>query len=108
MTNENIIMEQRINLMKAGKIGTTGRTMEITDGFGRKINLPEPEAIHTFAHWKSLGFKVIKGQKAIAKFPIWKYTTKKVQNEETGEEEQKSSMFMKAACFFSASQVEAI
>ena len=45
-----------------------------------------------------------KGQKAIAKFMIWKYVSKK--SEET--EEENSKMFMKVAAFFSSSQVEEI
>ena len=62
------------------------------------------EEIHTFAKWKSLGFSVKKGEKAVASFTIWKHTVKK--DKESGEET--TSMFMKKAHFFSTSQVEKI
>lgn len=66
-----------------------------------------PEAIHTFALWKQLGYSVKKGEKAIAKFAIWKHTSKTVENED-GEEEEKTNMFLKTAAFFKLSQVEKI
>ena len=62
------------------------------------------EEIHTFAKWKSLGYSVKKGEKAITKLTIWKHTSK--VNAETQEEE--TAMFMKKAHFFSTSQVEKI
>lgn len=62
------------------------------------------EEIHTFAKWKSLGYSVKKGEKAITKLTIWKHTSK--VNAETQEEE--TAMFMKTAAFFSTSQVEKI
>lgn len=61
------------------------------------------EAIHTFQRWKALGYSVRKGEKAVAKFPIWKMGTRK---NDDGEEEQTGRMFMKNSAFFSASQVE--
>jgi antirestriction protein ArdC len=64
------------------------------------------EEAHTYAHWKTLGYQVKKGEKAKFKCQIWKCTSKKV--EEKGEEKEKSSMFMKVASFFTESQVEAI
>lgn len=60
----------------------------------------EDEELHTFKKWQSLGYSVKKGEKAIAKFPIWKYTVK----EKDGEEE--AHTFMKMSCWFSTSQVE--
>jgi len=69
------------------------------------------EEIHTFAHWKSLGFSVRKGEKAVVSFPIWKYSTsKKSGSDETDGEngEKTGKMFMKNSHFFSTSQVEKI
>lgn len=59
------------------------------------------EELHTFKKWQSLGYSVKKGEKAIAKFPIWKHTVKAT---EEGDEE--THMFMKMSCWFSTSQVE--
>ena len=66
--------------------------------------ISESEVIHTFAKWKSLGYAVKRGEKAITKLTIWKHTSK--VNAETQEEE--TAMFMKTAAFFSTSQVEKI
>ena len=62
------------------------------------------EEIHTFAKWKSLGYVVKCGEKAVTKLTIWKHTVK--TDKESGEEE--TAMFMKTAAFFSTSQVEKI
>lgn len=64
------------------------------------------EEIHTFAKWKSLGFTVRKGEKSTIKFPIWKYTKSKI-DDETGEEKA-GHAFMKMSAFFLASQVQPI
>ena len=100
MTNSMIILSESIQLMKNGVIEGTGEFFTTDDG--KQLELPE--AIHTYQGWKDLGYQVQKGEKAIAKFMIWKHTTKK--NEETGEE--KSNMFMKKASFFKGSQVQFI
>lgn len=78
-------------------------TILIADGV-----ITEDNVIHTYAHWKSLGFQVKKGEHAIAKFPIWKYTKKK--NKEMSEEEaqQKGYCFMKNSAWFTDTQVEPI
>lgn len=107
MTNAMIIFWKSVDLMNTGVIGTTGRTlmMELADGSTQEIM--EPEAIHTFACWKSLGFSVKKGEKAIARFPIWKGSEKAVLDDNGNETDEKSlKMFRKESCFFSASQVE--
>lgn len=57
------------------------------------------EEIHTYEGWKRRGFIVKKGEKAIAKFPIWKQVTNK-----DGEEH----MFMKNSCWFSTRQVQKV
>ena len=105
MTNAQIIFAERVRLLKEGKIGATGRFYTGLDLEGNETTFPEPEEIHTFAAWKAAGYAVKKGAKAIAKFPVWKYSTKTVENED-GEEEEQSRMFMKTAAFFSREQVE--
>ena len=104
MTNKQIIFAEEQNLAEQGKIKYTGRTVVFQEMDGEPVEFKETEQIHTFAAWKELGYIVKKGQKAVAKFPIWKYFSKK--NEETNKEDSK--MFMKVAAFFSSSQVEKI
>lgn len=104
MTNKQIIFAEEQNLAEQGKIKYTGRVVVMQSMDGEPIEFKETEQIHTFAAWKELGYVVKKGQKAVAKFPIWKYVSKK--NEETNKEDSK--MFMKVAAFFSSSQVEKI
>lgn len=62
--------------------------------------------LHTYAAWKKAGYQVKKGEKSIHHIVIWKRTSKKVKDEETGEEKDKTSMFMTRAAFFTAAQVE--
>ena len=48
MTNEQIILFNRIQLMKDGVIGTTGNQICLEDEDGNKEVIYEPEQIHTF------------------------------------------------------------
>ena len=98
MTNAMIIFNNSVELMEQGIIGTTGRTVVVEDQNGNKKELKEPEAIHTYTKWKELGYKVQKGQKAVASFCIWKHTVKEA-SDETKEDESK--MFMKKHHFLS-------
>ena len=102
MTNKQIIFNEEQKLAEQGKIKYTGRMVIIQGMDENPVEFKETEQIHTFAAWKELGYVVCKGQKAVAKFPIWKDVSRK--NEETDEENSK--MFMKLAAFFSSSQVE--
>lgn len=77
--------------------------------------MTENEELHTYAHWKQLGFSVKKGEKAVTKFPVWKRKTKKVEEAEESTDEkdsstndEKYSYFMKMSAFFKTSQVEPI
>lgn len=97
MTNAEIIYRTSIDLVKAGKLNMVTVNGE---------EMPEP--IHTFQAWKSMGYSVKKGEKSDIKITIWKHASKMVENEETHEEIEKSSMFMKTAAFFKFSQVEKI
>ena len=119
MTNAMIILNESVKLMEEGVLGGTGVFMEVEDADGNKKELEMPEEIHTFAVWKSMGYSVKKGEHAIAKFPIWKYTAKMLDtntgnaetdkmNEEINNQGGKTNMFMKVAAFFKYSQVEKI
>jgi hypothetical protein len=83
-TNSEIILRNSLELMKEGVLKPTGRVFvqELADG--TKVELPEPEPIHTYNGWKDRGYQVKRGEHAKASFTIWKYTGKK--DEETGEE----------------------
>ena len=52
MTNEQIILNDRFELMKSGKIGTTGKFIFIEDEEGNKKKVKEPAQLHTFFAWK--------------------------------------------------------
>lgn len=106
MTNEMIILEESVRLMNEGVLAGTGKFVTVENKDGTKKQLEMPEAIHTFNGWKERGYAVKKGEKAIAKFTIWKCKSKKVETED-GEEEH-TNMFMKTAAFFKFSQVEKI
>lgn len=64
------------------------------------------EESHTFAYWKSKGYRVRKGEHAAFRATIWKAAERKVETEDG--EKTDLSMFMKTACFFTRSQVDAI
>lgn len=115
MTNAQIIFNESLELMKNGIIGTTGRQITIEyekDGEMIKERINEPEEIHTYKEWQTLGKQVQKGQKAIAKFTIWMFTDKPSKAAlaaaaAAGKEEADADphYYMKEAAFFSASQV---
>lgn len=104
MTNAEIIFNAGQALAEHGIISYTGNEFEATNEQGETVIIKETEPIHTYTAWKSLGYQVQKGQKAVASFKIWKHTTK--ENEETGKKESK--MFMTNAFFFKSSQVSPI
>ena len=113
MTNAAIIFSNSIQLMKEGVLEGTGEflILKYDDGHTEEVEVPEP--IHTYQAWKTLGYQVRKGEKAIAKFTIWKYTEKKAKegSPEIAVKEGdtiNSKMFMKMAAFFKMSQVEKI
>lgn len=90
MTNAEIIYRESIELVKQGVL---------------KAIAGQPEPIHTFAKWKSMGYSVKKGEKAIAKITIWKYTSR-TKTDDDGNEIDDSKCFLKVSAFFKTSQVE--
>ena len=89
MTNTEIIMGNMVMLIADGIITADNQ-------------------IHTYAHWQSLGYQVKKGEKAIAKFPIWKYTRGKTKEMDEEEAQRRGYCFMKNSAWFSDAQVEPI
>lgn len=115
MTNAQIIFTESVKLMDEGIIKGTGNLITVQDSEGNKKMIEEPEAIHTYAVWKSLGRQVKKGEKAKADLYIWKHVSKKEEMEVTytdgtkgTEEIDNSKMFMKRSFFFTFAQTEAI
>lgn len=110
MTNEQIIMNTRLELMDKGILQPTGRQIELIDEKGNKKYIDEPEQIHTYVIWKELGYQVKRGEKAIVDIKIWKYTTRKVKEELKLHEndDTEECMFLTKAFFFKFSQVEKI
>lgn len=113
MTNAQIIFNQSMELMKAGIIGTTGRSFTYEDTDGNKHTIEEPEPLHTFQKWKELGYIVKKGEHAKAAFTIWKAGKGKKEAEAAADADGDNTpegvkMFMKKAFFFTFDQVEKI
>lgn len=113
MTNAMIILLESIKLMEQGILEPTGETLTVDNGDGTTKELDIPEAIHTYQVWKTLGYQVKKGEKAIAQFPIWKYVKGKTQ-EIVEDEEVQDEVVRKGYCrmvnssFFKASQVQEV
>lgn len=110
MTNQQIILENRIFLMQEGILKGTDEIITVQNDDGSESQIQMPEEIHTYNAWKRLGYQVQKGEHAVAKFPIWKYKTNKKQDDEAGDDEkpQAGRMFKKVAFFFTIDQVKAI
>ena len=104
MTNEEIILVESQKLAETGAIGYTGNEIKVKTSDGGEIVLRETEPIHTYQGWRNIGYQVQKGEKAIAKFSVWKCVSKK--DDKTGEET--STMFLKNAAFFKHSQVRPV
>lgn len=111
ITNAMIIFNAQQQLLEEGKIKPTGRMIPVITPEGETM-MPEAEEIHTFQHWKEIGYQVRKGEHAVASFSIWKYTSKaKGKTEEEAQDANEDNggfCFMKTAFWFSASQVDKI
>ena len=88
MTNEEIVFSKRVELMEKELLKSTGAKMMVYDAEGKEKTIEVPEELHTYQAWKKMGYQVQKGQKAIAKFKIWKHTTKKAKSEKDVDEEK--------------------
>lgn len=112
MTNAMIILLESVKLMEEGVLKSTGQKIVIEDAEGNKKELDVPEPIHTYQAWKSLGYQVKKGSKAVAQFPVWKFINSKMEIEEVRNDvdveqnENKGYCRMKVASFFTMEQVE--
>lgn len=109
-TNASIILTESLRLMKEGVLKGCGQYAEatFTNDEGEEVTetVELPEIIHTFNGWKQLGFKVKKGEHAIAAFPIWKPRMCKTEKEDEDPSEERDGFFLKKSHWFKASQVE--
>lgn len=105
MTNEMIILNARFDLMEEGILQGTGNIITVENEDGEKIEMEEPEEIHTYQGWKSLNRQVKRGEKSVATIQIWKHTVKKPEEKDEQEQER---MFLTNAYFFTEAQTEAI
>jgi len=108
MTNQMIILTQQVELQKEGILKFTGKKMTVVDMSGELIEIDEIQPIHTYKGWKSRGYQVKKGEKAVAKFPIWTYSAKKKSDEDEENSIGTGHMYMKTSAFFTDEQVEKI
>lgn len=108
MTNKEIIFEQKIILFKEGILKSTGNKFPVTtvnpDGIEETKWIPEIEEIHTFNGWIERGRIVRKGEKSHIKFPIWKFSKAKYDDE--GNIIKNSKAFLKTASWFTKDQTE--
>ena len=109
MTNAMIVLLEQVKLAEEGVLKYTGRTIKgINPMTGEPAEIPEIQPIHTYQTWKALGYQVKKGEKAVAKFAVWKYTTGKKKQETEEEAQERGHCFMKTAAWFTDEQVEKI
>ena len=105
MTNAQIVLSNALELLDKGILKPSGRMFTQVMPDGSQVEIPEPEVIHTYSGWKHRGYQVRKGQKAVARFPIWKHGER--VDEETGELTDERC-FQKVAAWFTIDQVERI
>ena len=111
VTNAEIITMEQLRLLEEGVLKYTGRKLKGVNMLtGEECEIDEIQPLHTYAKWKSLGYQVKKGEKAIAKFSIWKYTNRKPKDADEGEVQPQGRgyCFMKMSSFFTDTQVEKI
>ena len=72
------------------------------------------EEVHTFAKWKSLGYQVKRGEKALFQTMLWKMKKGKKQDDNNEEQQddkevkEYNNFFMAKSSLFGRSQVELI
>lgn len=91
MTNEQIILNAKAELVKDGKIKAE-------------------DELHTYKYWKKLGYQVFRGEKAVIALNIWQCAGGEKDDDPEQEEEKKRTgrMYMRRTSFFSSSQVFAL
>lgn len=98
--HEMLIWNERIRLFESGKIGGTGRMIELHAEDGTVKKMEEPEEIHSYSRWQEYGYQVKKGEKAVSTIEIWKYAQKKEDSDKDGEDAEGSERVFKKKAFF--------
>ena len=95
MKNADIVLNERINMMRRNALRTTDKMITIVEN-GTEVQINEPEELRSYWEWRNLGFQVPKGTKAKAYIDLWNL------NRETG------SWFKKSTPHFTRDQVISI
>lgn len=107
MTNAMIVLLEQVKLAEAGVLKYTGRMIKgINPMTGEPTEIQEIQPIHTYARWKKMGYQVRRGEKAVAKFAIWKYTEKKTDDMDEEEAQKRGYCYLKNSSWFTDEQVE--
>jgi len=90
--------------------GKTNRTIIQLSLLANGINYNYTgDNLKTFAQWKSLGYSVCKGEKALLQCELWTPCKYKSDNKEEGEDKKEyKKMFLKKSSLFSIEQVKLI
>lgn len=88
------------------------KALLFADGILKANEDGEIQEIHTYQAWKKLGYQVRKGEKAVAKFAVWKYMVGKKEEDaddsDSTETKKRGRMYMKMSAFFTDEQVDRI
>ena len=105
MTNAEIIFANRVFLMEQEVIkGVPGTNFLWKDEQGERQILM-PEEIRTCKDWNRMGYRVRKGEHAIAKFQIWMPKKGKSKTDDEDADEKAKGFYLKMAFFFTIDQV---
>lgn len=108
VTNAEIVIAEQMRLLEEGVLHYTGRKVKgINLLTGEECEIDEIQPLYTVARWNKMGYKIKKGEHAIARFSIWKYQTRKPKDvdEEEIQLQGRGYCFMKESNFFTDTQV---
>lgn len=107
MTNADIILSERLELQKQGKIRSLpGKKITIVDDNGSDKIIDAPEMIYTIPAINSMHRQVRKGEKAVTSCQIWIPKDDKDEEQDNNKIIKKKEFIKKKAFFFTYSQTE--
>ena len=107
MTNADIILSERLELQKQGKIKSLpGKKITIVDDNGNDKVIDSPEMIYTIPAINAMNRQVKKGEKAVTSCQIWIPKEDKDEEQDNNEVIRKKEFIKKTAFFFTYSQTE--
>lgn len=92
MKNTEIVLRERVQMMRNNALRTTGNKMMIEEN-NEQVEIDEPEELLSYWEWKNRGYQVPRGTKAKAYIQLWS------RNKETG------NWYMKSTPHFTFDQV---